>query len=335
MAHSNISIFVPHAGCPHKCSFCDQNSISGAMFQPDGEYVRKVCSEALECSRSPEETEIAFFGGSFTAIRREYMLELLEAAREFVGEGKFKGIRISTRPDHIDKDILRLLREYGVTAIELGAQSLDDRVLAMNERGHTREDVINASRLIQKNHFELGLQMMVGLYGSSRTAEWDTINIICALKPDTVRIYPVVILNNTRLGELFLSGVYKPFDFDEAVEITSHAMLRFESEGIRVIKVGLHASQLVEQDMLGGFYHPAFRELCEAVIYRKLIEAELAKHKDIVSAQFSVPGRELSKALGQKKSNIRFFEDRGIHLHISPDSSQKEKLKLISCEKRK
>ncbi|MBR6045890.1 MAG: radical SAM protein [Ruminococcus sp.] len=331
MAHSNISIFVPHAGCPHRCSFCDQHSISGAVFQPDGEYVRKVCAEALECSADPADTEIAFFGGSFTAIRREYMLELLEAASGFVGEGKFMGIRISTRPDHIDRDILRLLRDHGVTSIELGAQSLDDRVLALNERGHTREDVVNAAHLIRKHHFELGLQMMVGLYGSNRTSEWDTVNIICALKPDTVRIYPVVILKNTRLGELFLSGEYKPFDFDEAVEISSHAMLRFEKEGIRVIKVGLHASELVEQDMLGGFYHPAFRELCEARIYRSLFKAELDKHKDIHHARFLVPARDLSKALGQKKSNVRYFGDKGIALTVIPDERLKARAAVLDA----
>lgn len=330
MAHSNISIFVPHAGCPHKCSFCDQHSISGAAFIPHGDYVDKVCREALECAKVPRETEIAFFGGSFTAIKREYMTELLEAASKYVGEGRFKGIRISTRPDYIDNDILKLLKSYGVTSIELGAQSLDDRVLEMNERGHSREDVVNASRLIKKHGFELGLQMMIGLYGSTRTSEYDTANGICYLKPDTVRIYPVVILRNTKLGELFLSREYKTFSFDEVVEMTAAFMDRFEDAGIRVIKVGLHASELVEQDMVGGFYHPAFRELCEAERYKKAIERILCEHKAVTSADLLVPERELSKALGQKKSNIRYFKEKGIELKIIPDKTLKEKLKLIS-----
>ena len=335
MAHSNISFFIPHAGCPHKCSFCDQRSISGALFQPDGEYVRKVCAEVLESSSSPQDTEIAFFGGSFTAVPRDYMLELLEAASEFIGEGRFKGIRISTRPDYIDKDVLTILRKYGVTAIELGAQSCDDRVLELNERGHTREDIVRASHLIQKSGFELGLQMMIGLYGSTVTSEYDTANCICYIRPDTVRIYPVVILKNTRLGELYQSGEFKPFDFDEVVRMAADFMLRFQENGIRVIKVGLHASQLVEQDMLGGFYHPAFRELCEGMIYRELIERELKPLKDIDYAHFLVPERELSKALGQKKANIRYFEDKGIELKISPDHSLKDKLRLIESGKRK
>ena len=329
MAHGNISIFVPHAGCPHKCSFCDQHSISGTAFRPDGEYVRRVCGEALERISSPEDTEIAFFGGSFTAIPRDYVTELLSAASEFIGEGKFHGIRISTRPDHIDGEILDLLKEYGVTSIELGAQSLDDSVLDLNERGHTASDVINASRLIKDQGFELGLQMMIGLYGSTPDSELHTAETICALHPDTVRIYPVVILKNTKLGELYQRGEYKTFAFDDVVDMAARFMQRFEEEGIRVIKVGLHASELVERDMLGGFYHPAFRELCESVIYRRLIEAEISKHENVTYAEFLVPERNLSKALGQRKSNIRFFEQKNIRLRLIPVKDLREKLKAV------
>ena len=332
MPHSNISIFVPHAGCPHKCSFCDQHSISGTAFRPDGEYVRRVCGEALERIKQPEETEIAFFGGSFTAVDRDYMTELLTAAAEFIGEGMISGIRISTRPDHIDQEILSLLKEYGVTAIELGAQSLDDRVLELNERGHSAADVVNASRLIKENGFELGLQMMIGLYGSTVSAEYATAGKIAEIRPDTVRIYPVVILKNTRLGQLFQSGEYRTFEFGKAVEMTADFIQIFEREGIRVIKVGLHASELVERDMLGGFYHPAFRELCESVIYRKLIESELDKYDSVTYAEFLVPEKNLSKALGQKKSNISLFKARNITLRLIPDRQLKEKLRLVKAE---
>ena len=331
MSHSNISIFVPHAGCPHKCSFCDQHSISGAAFRPDGEYVRSVCAEAMQRIKSPGDTEIAFFGGSFTAISRDYMTELLDAASGFTGAGKFRGIRISTRPDCIDSEVLGLLKNSGVTAIELGAQSLDDRVLELNERGHTAEDVVNASRLIKEQGFELGLQMMVGLYGSTPEAEYATAAGIADIRPDTVRIYPVVILRNTRLGELFLSGEYRTFGFDETVGMTAGFIRLFESRGIRVIKVGLHASELVEKDMLGGFYHPAFRELCESVIYRELIEQELEKYDSVTYAEFLVPDKELSKALGQKKSNISYFKEKNITLRIIPDRELREKLRLIKA----
>ena len=318
MKHSNISVFVPHVGCPHKCSFCDQRTISGAQSLPRGNYVRQVCEQALREVRSPEDTEIAFFGGSFTAVPRDYMLELLEAAREYVGEGEFRGIRCSTRPDCISTEVLELLKGFGVTAIELGAQSMKDEVLAANERGHTAQDVVNASCLIKDYGFELGLQMMTGLYKSSLADDMETARRIADLAPDTVRIYPVVVLRGTRLGQLYLSGEYAPAPFDEMVEVCADIMKLFTERGIRVIKCGLHASEFVEQDMVAGYYHPAFRELCEAAIYRsnilRAIEKELPDCRGSVTAEVS--SRCISKAVGQKRANIEFFRERGLDVTI-------------------
>ena len=194
MKHSNISIFVPHAGCPHQCSFCNQKTISGAQYAPTADDVHRICRQALNEVRDKKNCEIAFFGGSFTAINRGYMTSLLEAAKCYIGAEGFRGVRISTRPDFIDRDILELLRSYGVTSIELGAQSMKNHVLEANERGHTAEDVYNASALIREYGFELGLQMMVGLYRSSVYDERKTTERIMKIHPDTVRIYPVVVL---------------------------------------------------------------------------------------------------------------------------------------------
>lgn len=321
MAHSNISIFVPHAGCPHMCSFCNQKTISGAQDMPHAEDVKKICTQALNEVRDLSNSEIAFFGGSFTAIERGYMIELLEAAHSFVGEGKFKGIRISTRPDCIDAEILDILRGYGVTAIELGAQSMCNHVLEANERGHTAEDVIKASRLIRCYGFELGLQMMVGLYKSACEDEAATWGKIVDLRPDTVRIYPVVILENTRLGELYKSGEYLPFEFETVVDLCAGFLTDAHNCSIDVIKMGLHASEIVEGQALGGFYHPAFRELCEGRNYRLNIEASLSGERTkITEAVICVPARDLSKALGHKKCNIKYFEQKGITLKIIPDN---------------
>ena len=331
MKHSNISIFVPHIGCPHLCSFCDQRTISGAQHAPTGDEVREICRKALSEVKEPENAEIAFFGGSFTAVPHDYMLELLCAAHEFVGEGKFRGIRCSTRPDCIDPEVLQLLKSFGVTAIELGAQSMDDDVLELNERGHTSADVENACVLIRAFGFELGLQMMIGLYGSTPEKEWASVERIAALTPDTVRIYPVVVLRNTRLGELFLSGEYKPFSFEKAVEIASAAMVMFEGSGISVIKCGLHASEFVEHDMIGGFYHPAFRELCEALIYRHNIEFVLKSENVSGSAVIAVNDRCISKAAGQKRSNIAFFEERGVNIKLVGDKD----IPKYECELRR
>ncbi|MBP3249348.1 MAG: radical SAM protein [Ruminococcus sp.] len=337
MPHSNISIFVPHVGCPHRCSFCDQNTISGAVSLPHGEEVREICRKALSQVKSPADTEIAFFGGSFTAIPRDYMTELLQAASEFVGEGKFRGIRCSTRPDCIDEEVLELLKGFGVTAIELGAQSMSDKVLLANDRGHTAKDVEEASRLIRQQGFELGLQMMIGLYQSTGDDEMLTFEKIMAIRPDTVRIYPVVILKGTRLAQLYESGEYQLFggaggmhscfDFDDVVETAAYFLRNFEENGIRVIKCGLHASEFVEQDMVGGFYHPAFRELCETSIYRQLIEEELGLAEGSVT--IATAPSCISKAIGHKKANLIYFKEQGIDLKIVGDASlPKYKVKL-------
>lgn len=323
--HSNISIFVPHVGCPHKCAFCDQNAITGRQDIPRRADVERACLQALGQVDDAADTEIAFFGGSFTAIPRAYMLELLTAASKYVGEGRFSGIRISTRPDCIDEEVLAILKAHGVTAIELGAQSMSDRVLAANERGHTAEDVRRACGLIREHGFELGLQMMVGLYQSAEEDEELTVESILTLAPDTVRIYPVVILENTRLAELYRSGEYVPFDFDRAVELSASALIRFHRAGIRVIKCGLHASEVVERDMVGGFYHPAFRELCEGLIYRTAMEKaidEAREHGGLTDDKryaFAVDPSCISKSVGQKRANKEYFRRMGAEIRLVGD----------------
>ena len=322
MKHSNISIFVPHIGCPHLCSFCNQRTISGAQHAPTGDEVRSICEKALTEVRSPENTEIAFFGGSFTAVPADYMQELLEAASEYVGKGMFSGIRISTRPDCINEGILETLAESGVSAIELGAQSMCDHVLEANERGHSVQDVCDSCGLIREYGFELGLQMMIGLYRSTCDDELETMHRILEIAPDTLRIYPVVILRGTRLGELYESGEYVPYSFEKAVELAASAMIMAEGSGIRVIKCGLHASEFVERDMLGGFYHPAFRELCEGMIFRYNMEFAL-KSAGITEGEavFAVNPSCISKALGHKKSNTEYFRKRGIVVKITADDT--------------
>lgn len=332
MAKINISFFIPHIGCPHKCSFCNQNSITGQSDIPHAEDIQNTLSKAMReiSAEDRADAEIAFFGGSFTAVNREYMIELLSSAQPFIGKGKFAGIRVSTRPDYIDKDILSLLKENHVTTIELGCQSMNDTVLAANERGHTSQDVINSSRLIKEFGFRLGLQMMVGLYKSTPEIDLYTAAEIIKLKPDEARIYPVVIMKNTALGDLFKSGEYVPFSFDCAVKLSAKILSMLESNGISVIKLGLHASEIVEKDCIGGFYHPAFRELCESELYKKEIKKMLEGcGKKVRKAVISVSPKFVSKVIGQKRSNIEYFKSIGIEIKVVQNDRQKEKIRLI------
>ncbi len=265
-----------------------------------------------------ENYEIAFFGGSFTAIDREYMTELLEAAKPFLS--RFGGIRISTRPDCVDGEVLGVLKSYGVTSIELGAQSMDNSVLELNNRGHSALDVINASKLIKANGFSLGLQMMTGLYGSDFEKDIKTAESFIALKPDTVRIYPTVIMKNTELAERFVSGEYTPYTLDESVDLCSRLIVMFERENIKIIRLGLHYSESLVKNSLGNNYHPAFKELCEAKIFYNSF-LELTQNKTSKKFDVYINPKSLSKFLGQKKSNLHALQSSGYEINIKFDSS--------------
>lgn len=246
------------------------------------------------------------------------MLELLDTARAAVERFPcYTGIRCSTRPDCIGGEIAEILKGYGVTAIELGAQSMNDEVLSANERGHTAEDVRRASALIKQSGMELGLQMMTGLYKDTPERCLETADEFIKLSPETVRIYPTVILKNTRLGELFERGEYKSFLFEETVNLCAELLKKFTGSGIKVIRLGLHASAEVEREMLGGVYHPAFREIVESRIFLNDMKprlAELEKGRYII---YTDP-KNISKAKGQKKCNIKALAELGYEIDILP-----------------
>ncbi len=328
MKQTNISVFVPHNGCPHRCTFCDQRSISGVPKAPTADEVRHTLAEQLPHLRERGMTaEIAFFGGSFTGIDRSYMISLLETAGEFTNSAPdvYTGVRCSTRPDFIDGEILDILREYSMTAIELGAQSMNARVLEMNERGHSPEDVENAANLIKERGFSLGLQMMTGLYGDTPEYCIDTAKRFIELKANTVRIYPTVILEGTKLGELYKSGEYRTFTFDETIDLCAELLTMFGEAGIPVIRMGLHASKEVEAKMLGGVYHPALREIAESRIFYNDMLREmraLGGNRFIVRTDKA----NISKIMGQKKENKRKLEELGFTFRIEEEKGTRLKI---------
>lgn len=314
MKKGNISIFVPHLGCPCQCSFCNQKTITGKTEQPTAEDVDRAVQIALK--RKGFDYEIAFFGGSFTAIDRDYMVSLLDSAYKYVKSNEVKGIRISTRPDYIDEEILSLLKSYGVTSIELGAQSMDNGVLEANRRGHTADDVVKASELIKSFGFELGLQMMTGLYTDTCEKAVVTAEKIIELKPVTVRIYPTVVLKNTYLAELYLNGEYNPLNADESAELCAELVPMFENAGIKIIRLGLHSSEDIKQNMLAGGFHDSFGELVKS---RIMVNKILALPPD--DYQVFVNSRSLSKLKGNNKSNIYLLIERGYNIKIIIDNS--------------
>lgn len=317
MKHINVALFVPDEGCPHRCSFCNQKTISGSVKKLTAEDVKKAVETALSSNKDTTEGEIAFFGGSFTAIEREYMVSLLESAKPYIDAAFFKGIRISTRPDCINEEVLSLLKEYGVTSIELGCQSMDDEVLRLNNRGHSAEDVVSSAELIKKFGFEFGVQMMTGLYGDNDRKALETAEKLISLKPQTARIYPTVVLKNTELERLYKEGKYKAQTLSEALKLCSRLLLMFRNADIPVIRLGLHSGGNVEEGYVAGAYHPAFREKCESAVYLKLVYDEISE-KNIQKGEIeiTVGSKFVSQMIGQGKENIEKLSEEGYKAKI-------------------
>ena len=320
--HGNVALFVPHAGCPQRCSFCDQRAIAGTGDRMTPDKVEAACLQAESRITLPgRQAELAFFGGSFTALPKKEMCALLDAALPFVRRGVFRGIRLSTRPDCVDEGILAALAGRSVTAVELGAQSMDDAVLVQNGRGHTAADVERAAGLIRARGLSLGLQMMTGLPGSTPDTDRETAARLAALRPDTMRIYPTVALRGTPLDGMVRSGAYIPPTLEETVALCAELLLFFEEErDIPVIRLGLHASPDLEQNRVAGPWHPAFRELCEGRIYRDRA-ASLLRECGIPPGpvRLLVHPRALSAMIGQRRGNVVWFRERGYRVEVEGD----------------
>lgn len=319
------------------CVFCNQKSVTGRSTFEIDRVIESVETAVADKRREPENSEIAFFGGSFTAIPRDRMETLLGIGAKYVNSGDFKGIRISTRPDAIDEEILELLKSYGVTAIELGAQSMNAETLNLNLRGHTPEDTRRASALIKNYGFELGLQMMTGMYGDGKDGELYTAREIIAMRPDTVRIYPTIVLKDTYLEKLYLAKEYYPRRLEEEIELCAKLLGLFHSAQIPVIRLGLHSEESLENEMAAGPWHPAFRELCESRIYYDLLGARLNNYREErASCKFEiyVNPSELSKMIGNKKENIRRLKSIGYECGVKPaEDLNKYEFRIKKIEK--
>lgn len=257
-----IPIFVPHMGCPHTCSFCNQRLITGQQREMTPDEAEGIIRQYLTTIDSERfHVEIAFFGGSFTAIPMEKQEALLKTAYPYIENGRVDALRVSTRPDAIDEERLSLLKRYGVQVVELGVQSMEDAVLFANERGHTAKDVEDACRLVKERGFTLGVQQMPGLYGSTPEGDLETTRLLCGFRPRIARIYPTLVLKGTRLAELWESGEYRPLELEQAVVLCREIERIYEENSVKVIRVGLQMSDRDAAELIAGPYHPRFREL--------------------------------------------------------------------------
>ena len=332
--HYNIPVFIAHLGCKNNCVFCNQKIITGQTENPDEYEIRRTIEKFINIidnrtggTGSTTGTEIAFFGGSFTGLEKVQMIKFLETANEYIDKYKFiSGIRISTRPDYISREIIDILTAYKVKSIELGIQSMSDGVLEACKRGHTAKDTVNACEIIKSENLNLTGQIMLGLPGSDREKDIKTAEALVKLGVNDARVYPAAVLENTELYDMYKLGSYEPLSLDEAVFRAKEIKKTFDSNDIKILRMGLCSSDIGEFGIAAGPYHPAFGELVESeLIYEKLIEkikqTTDAVQKDII---IRVEKKDLSKTVGHKRKNIErlnsVFKNSGINrIQIVPD----------------
>lgn len=307
----NIPIFIPHLGCPHTCVFCNQTKITGIGTNVSRDDVRAITERYLSAlPKSNCRIEIAFFGGSFTGLSLDEQEIFLKTANEY--SDRIYGIRMSTRPDYINDDVLALAQKYNVKTIELGIQSASDEVLKLNERGHTFKDAKAAARLIAKYKIGFGAQVMVGMYGSDPQTDIQTAKLTADLEPECVRIYPTLTLFGTKQYELYRDGVYVPYDMDTAIETTDSMMRIFEDKDIEIIRVGLHSDEsLTSGSIAAGPYHPAFKELVLCRRAREAIERDIQK-RELKNCVYRVGAsdRDISVVIGHRRCNTEYFKQK-------------------------
>ncbi|QEK12026.1 radical SAM protein [Crassaminicella thermophila] len=313
--HYIIPIFVPHKGCPFDCIFCNQKKITGNIKDILPEEVDLQIKEYVNTIKDVENkhVEIAFFGGSFTGIEKYKQEELLKIALKWKKRGVIKDIRISTRPDYINKFIMEFLQKFGVSIIELGVQSMDQNVLLKSGRGHTKEDVINAVKVMRQFDVKIGLQMMIGLPDDNPQKINKTVEEIIRLHPDFVRIYPTLVVKDTYLEKMYLEGQYEPLTLEEAVEISKNLLLKFLQCEIPVIRIGLQPTEniLLGREVIAGPFHSSFRQLVESEIFKEMLDNLFLKFniKDM-PIELQVNDRYVSSLVGHKKENIDFVKNK-------------------------
>lgn len=340
-----IPIFVPHLGCPNDCTFCNQTKISGSQRLITRKEVREIIDYYLNNFKDKDTyKEIAFFGGSFTGIDIQTQNKLLEVAYDYVKKKKIDGIRISTRPDYIDKKTLKRLKKYKVKTIELGCQSSNDFVLKKAKRGHTFEDIKKASKLIRRYRFNLGHQMMVGMQDSSEKDDFQTAKDLAKLKPKMVRIYPVLVIKGTELEKEMNDGEYEPLDLEKAVERCKEITYFFNSKKIKVIRIGLQTTETIcspekeGSEVVAGPYHEAFRQLVESSIYYDIIVEKIKNvNMNIKEVEIRVNPQDINNVVGYKRQNIeKLKEAYDIDIKLEQDAKCPQgKIEVIPLKKYK
>lgn len=306
-----IPIFIPHRGCPHDCLFCNQQKISGHDREEARPSVALTIDVWLDRKKDRHQVQVAFFGGSFTCLPKNEQVAMLTAVRPYITAGKVDTIRLSTRPDCIDPGVCALLKEYSVGVVELGAQSLSDAVLQKSLRGHTADATRHAFHLLKAAGIQVGLQLMPGLPGETSASFLRGIDEVIALRPSFVRLYPALVVKESGLEKLYHAGRYQPLSLKKAVALSARCYQKLTEAGIRVVRMGLQPSALLEQNVVAGPYHPAFGELVQSRLWLKKIRSRLAVLGPEQKLLIHIAEKDLSAAVGMKKQNTKRLEALG------------------------
>ncbi|WP_321328979.1 radical SAM protein [uncultured Ilyobacter sp.] len=317
MKHYNIPVFISHFGCPNSCVFCNQKKITGIETDVTIDELEDIIEDYLKTLPKESRKEVAFFGGTFTGISINLQRDYLSVVKRYIDEGKIDGIRMSTRPDYISHEILLMLKEYGVTTIELGVQSLDTKVLELSGRGYRPEKVYEASSMIKEAGIALGIQLMPGLPGSTDEKDFISAKKVVGIGPDMVRIYPTLVINGTQMEKMYYEGSFVPMTLKEAVDRVVPIYALFEKAGINIIRVGLQPSEDIREDgvIVDGPFHPSFRELVEGEIYFRFLSQ---KRDENGKLYVKANEKNISKIVGNRGINKK---NLGNNFKISIDNN--------------
>ncbi|MEZ4599458.1 MAG: radical SAM protein [Syntrophotaleaceae bacterium] len=298
--------FIPHAGCPHRCRFCQQNSLSGVSRAPAPE---EVCVALEKILPDKGEGEAAFFGGTFTLLASERQKAYLDQVAPFIRSGRLSGIRVSTRPDAISRENAGLLKECGVTTVELGCQSFSPAVLSLVQRGHGPDAAAIAVPILREQGLKVGLQLMPGLPGGDRKEAVFSLRRALALNPDFLRIYPAVVLKGTELEQVWRKGDFQPLALETAIDVCADLLLDCLAVGIPVIRLGLQSTEELDRGdlLLAGPYHPAFGQLVQSRLWRRALDREMAL---MGAAAIQVHPADLGNAVGHRRENLHYLQGR-------------------------
>jgi len=305
-----IPIFIPHAGCPHQCVFCNQKTISGQKTVAV-EGAKEQINKWLEWVKPSLENEAAFYGGSFTGLDLALQKELLALTDELLDRKVIGSVRLSTRPDYIDEERLELLRAHGVKLVELGVQSLDDSVLKKAERGHTAQQVAEAVALLKSYGFKVGVQLMVGMPGQDFASVKATVEQVLALQPDVARIYPLLVIKGTPLAKSYEQGDFEPLVLEEAVRQSAYVYKNLSEVGVKIIRVGLQPDDelCAEGNILAGPFHPSIGELVQSYLFREELTPKIleAANQNGEAVLILCPRVLESKVRGLRNCNLKYW----------------------------